>query len=235
MNLLSRAALALAGALLLCAPALADTLHRSGPSNERLDLVILADGFTAAEEGEFNADARKVLDKMRGLEPFNRYLGLMNVHTGFRASARSGLRSDSAYGTEFAGEGFFSTLLRAQRISLIQSDALRAGGDADVILVLVNSSRRGGTAYGKICYPSSGATATAVHELGHSLGGLGDEYGSWSGTPKLTRAQYDARYPNLTTQTSRERLPWKDWVDSGTRVPASFFTSGVSAHQGGGG
>lgn len=234
MHLLPRAVLALAGALFVCAPAFAETWHRSGPASERLDISILADGFTADEEDEFRRDARKVFDQLRGLEPFNQYMGLLNVHVGFRASSRSGLRSDSAYGTEFAGSGFFSTLLRAQRISLIQSDAVRAGGDADVILVLVNSNRRGGTAYGKICYSSSGATATALHELGHSLGGLGDEYGSWSGTPKLTRAQYDARYPNLTTQSSRDRLPWKDWVDSGTRVPASFFTSGVSAHKGGG-
>ena len=222
-------------ALLVCAPVtFSQTLHRSGPAADRLDLVILADGYRAGDRADFEDDADRVLEALRSTEPFASYMSLMNVHRGFRASGSSGSSADNAYGTQFSG-GFFSPRLRASRVTLLLADAVRAGGEADAVLVILNASRRGGTATGNTCYVSSGAgPRVALHELGHAIGRLGDEYSSFSGTPTLTRAQLAQIYPNLTTESTRGRLPWSDWVASSTRVPATLFTGGVSAYAGGG-
>ena len=228
-------ALALACALLLApAAALGDTLHRSGPAEDRLDLVILADGYRASEKPQFEAEARRVWDALRSTEPFSHYAGLLNVHTGFRASPKSGVSPDSAYATRFRTT--FGTLFYSDNRRLILSDAVRAGGgEADAVLVIVPGWRTGGTAVGQICFITTGAgPEVAVHELGHVIGGLGDEYSSWSGTPSLSLEQTAARYPNLTMAKTRGQLPWKDWVESSTTVPATLFTSKVSAYQGGG-
>lgn len=228
---------ALIPALLALSPALAqaDTLHRSGPPEDRLDLVILADGYKANEEDEFQREAARVWAEMKETKPFDRYAPLMNVSTGFRASQRSGANKDNAYGTHFAG-GFFATLLRSQRPSLILADAVRAGGgEADVVLVIVKANRRGGTATGNVCYVSSGAgPRVAIHELGHSIARLGDEYSGLSGTPRLTREQIASIYPNLSLSKKRSELPWKDWVAEDQRLPGGWFTKGVGAFEGGG-
>tara|TARA_R110002072_G_scaffold43550_4_gene122149 strand:- start:4679 stop:5269 length:591 start_codon:yes stop_codon:yes gene_type:complete len=196
-------------------------------------LVILADGYRANEEADFDREAARVWAEMAKTAPFDRYAPLMNVSTGFRASQRSGSSKDNAYGTHFAG-GFFATLLRAQRPSLVLADAVRAGGgEADVVLVILKGNRRGGTATGNVCYVTSGAgPRVAIHELGHSIARLGDEYSGLSGTPRLTRAQMAAIYPNLTTESTRDALPWKDWVAQDQRIPGGWFTKGVGAFAG---
>lgn len=229
--------LALIPALLALSPALAqaDSLHRSGPPEDRLDLVILADGYKASEERDFDREAARVWAAMKDMAPFDRYAPMMNVSTGFRASSRSGSSKNNAYGTHFAG-GFFATLLRAERPSLILADAVRAGGgEADVVLVILKGNRRGGTATGNVCYVTSGAgPRVAIHELGHSIARLGDEYSGLSGTPRLTREQVSSIYPNLTNKSKRDELPWKDWVARDQRIPGGWFTKGVGAFQGGG-
>lgn len=228
--------LALLPALLALSPALAqaDSLHRTGPPEDRLDLVILGDGFKSNEEADFDREAARVWAEMTRTEPFASYQGLMNVSTGFRASSRSGPGENNAYGSHFPK--FFGSLILAKRASLVLADAVRAGGgEADVVLVVVKSNRRGGTATGNVCYVTTGAgPRVAIHELGHSVARLGDEYSGLSGTPRLTREQMASIYPNLTTKSNRSELPWKDWVAADTRVPGSFFTRGVGAFKGGG-
>jgi len=228
---------ALIPALLALSPALAqaDSLHRTGPPEDRLDLVILADGYRANEEADFDREAARVWAEMVKTAPFDRYAPMMNVSTGFRASQRSGSSKNNAYGTHFAG-GFFATLLRAERASLVLADAVRAGGgEADVVLVILKGSRRGGTATGNVCYVTSGAgPRVAIHELGHSIARLGDEYSGLSGTPRLSREQMAAIYPNLTLASKRADLPWKDWVAQDQRIPGGWFTKGVGAFAGGG-
>jgi hypothetical protein len=222
-------------ALLALTPTLAaaDTLHRTGPAEDRFDLVLLADGYRSEDRGDFEREAGRVLEGLRGAEPFSRYLGLMNVHTGFRPSASSGTGGDTAYGTHFPQSG--RTTLRATRTTLLLGDAVRAGGEADAVLVIVNSGRRGGTAIGSLCFVTRGAgPRVALHELGHAIGRLGDEYSSWAGSPTRSREAMAQAYPNLTTATTREQLPWKDWVARSASVPAHLFSSGVSAYRGGG-
>ena len=225
-------------ALSAFAPSLAfgETLHRTGSSASRHDLVILADGYRASEREEFDREALAVLQALRAAEPFRSNMGRMNVHTGFRPSARSGpSETNNAYGTHFGNSFFlsFDTRVQANNRLLIMQDAARFGGDADSILVILKSSRRGGTAYGHLCFVTSGAGhRTALHELGHAIGRLGDEYST--GDLGITRQQVARLYPNLTTANTRAQLPWRDLVHASTPVPGNSFTSGVSAFEGGG-
>ena len=197
----SRLPLLLTACFALPTFALGDTLQRSGPAEDRLDLVILGDGYRSTDRADFESDANRLWDQLRTTEPFTRYAGLMNVHTGFRASSIRGPGENNAYGTHFVT--LFGTRLRATRMTLLLADAVRAGGEADAVIVLVNTNRRGGTAIGSVCFASSSAPRVGIHELGHVIGRLGDEYSSFSGTPSLTREQLARIYPNLTTASTR--------------------------------
>lgn len=223
----------------------ADTLHRSGPAEERLDLVILGDGFRAQDQGRFDEAARRLWEALRTTEPFSQYTGLLNVHTGFRASAESGTGPNTAYGTRFVSAD--SNALYADRLALLLGDAVRAGGgEVDRVIVIVDSGRHGGATVGTVAYVSTGMDwiSTALHELGHLVGNVGDEYEHtgqqvrWTalagGDEAAARRLITDRYANLTLASTREALPWREWVQPSTHVPARSLSDGVSAWEGGG-
>ena len=48
-------------------------LQITGPPAERLNLVILGDGYTAAEQAKFHADVERNLNVQWSIEPFRSY------------------------------------------------------------------------------------------------------------------------------------------------------------------
>ena len=86
----------IAALALLAASASAQTVRtvvQNGPSEDLYDMVILGDGYTAAEQGQFDQDVVDVIDYFRNTPnkfPYGAYFDLYNVHTVFRASNQSG-------------------------------------------------------------------------------------------------------------------------------------------------
>ena len=70
--------LALAGSALAQTPTVRTVLD-NGPSATRYDMVILADGYQAAEEGRFNQDVLTFLTGLCQKEPFSTFSLYFNV------------------------------------------------------------------------------------------------------------------------------------------------------------
>jgi hypothetical protein len=158
-------------------------LHQSGPSSNRLDIVILGDGYTEAQLGLFHQHAEAKWRDISGTEPFTTYASYFNVWMVDVVSPQSGVdndptpptQRDTALDMQFWCNGTERLLCVNQ--TKAQAAAAAAPG-VDQILVLANSSKYGG-AGGGVATSSGGNTAAGlitVHELGHSLGGLADEY-----------------------------------------------------------
>ncbi|MFG2296040.1 M64 family metallopeptidase [Streptomyces sp. NPDC048603] len=165
----------------------------NGPSADRLDVVVIGDGYTADELAGFHADARAKWGELAAVQPYTTYQGLFNVWTVDAVSQESGVSGDpgrdvvrdTALGSYF----WCGDIERLLCIDQAKVDAYAARvPDADLVLVLANSSKYGGAGYNE---PSATlgydgiATASArnaksgqvaVHETGHSLGWLADEY-----------------------------------------------------------
>src|SRR5690606_16103767 len=65
------------------------TVVQNGPSDELYDMVFLGDGYTAADQAQFDQDVIAVVDHFRNTPdkfPYGAYFGLYNVHSVFRAS-----------------------------------------------------------------------------------------------------------------------------------------------------
>ena len=88
---------------------------------------------------------------------------------------------------------------------------------ADFIFIVVNSTLPGGLRSGNILkVTTQESAATIAHEFGHGFGNLGDEYstsgkGAYSGT--------EPQRVNLTIETSRSKIKWKQYIDPGTPIP----------------
>ncbi|MEZ5193243.1 MAG: M64 family metallopeptidase [Nocardioides sp.] len=100
--------------------------------------------------------------------------------------------------------------------------------DVDVILVFVNHVQPGGTGADGVAVSYAGGwlDGTAIHELGHSAFGLGDEYPYLAGcaSGETTQDQYtgaEPLEPNLTINVDRATIKWASYVDASTPLPTT--------------
>jgi hypothetical protein len=71
-----------------------NTIFRSGPSDERLDIVILGDGYREEDQAQFDLDVQKIAERLQETEPYASEIGLINVHSVFTPSVEKGAGYD---------------------------------------------------------------------------------------------------------------------------------------------
>ncbi|EFL19097.1 secreted protein [Streptomyces sp. C] len=165
----------------------------NGPTADRLDVVVIGDGYTAGELDRFHADARAKWAEVTAVEPYTTYRDLFNVWTVDAVSAQSGVSGDPGPDTvrDTALGSYFwcESIERLLCVDQPKVDAYVAKAPAaDLVIVLANSAKYGGAGYNEPSatlgyegistasagHPKSGQVA--IHETGHSLGKLADEY-----------------------------------------------------------
>lgn len=240
--------------LTMTAPARAEELHHGGPSEDRMDLVMISEGFTAGERDRFIRDTDDILKALKTLEPWKSYINCFNVHRAFLPARASGLgdATKTRYGTYRVGR---STTIKAKDMAGIVRDAQDHATEADFVLVVVNDRLRGGTASGMVGFVANYGWYNwiAVHELGHVVADLADEYvkperlahvidplrranpGNPDRAVETFLKAYLGRKPNVSAFAERSRLPWADWIQPGTPLPTrdTGAWSTVGAFEGG--
>ncbi|MBT2439156.1 hypothetical protein J7E93_03265 [Streptomyces sp. ISL-36] len=222
----------------------------NGPTADRLDIVVVGDGYTAAEQGQFHADAREKWAELTAVEPYTTYRNLFNVWTVDAVSNQSGVSGDPDPATvRDTALGSYFWCDDIERLLCIDQDKVDGyvakAPEADLVLVLANSAKYGGAGYNEpsptlgyegISTASAGnekSGQVAIHETGHSLGKLADEY-FYSDYPGYERyAGPEPADANITTldvaDLASQRAKWHRWLgepspDGGT----------VGAYEGGG-
>ncbi|MFG2827453.1 M64 family metallopeptidase [Streptomyces sp. NPDC048434] len=223
------------------------SIVQNGPVGTKLDVVFIGDGYTAAQQEDFHADVRAKWAKISAVEPYASYAGLFNVWAVDAVSNESGVSGDptkdvvhdTALDSAFFCDG--TERLLCVDTGKVESYASKAPA-ADLVVMLANSTKYGGAGYNDVSSQvgyDGIATASsdndrsdqiAVHETGHSLGKLADEYdygqsGTYSG-PEPAEA-------NLTTlsadQMTAQQQKWYRWI--GQESPDG---GAVGAFEGGG-
>jgi len=192
----------------------------NGPRDKRINMVVLGDGFTAAQQGNFIADATTLVNYIFNKSPFNQYKNYFNVYAVKVISAESGVKHPGtatdvtepvfpvSNPNNFLGTTFDVGVHRcvySNNTNLVTNVLASNVPDFDVAFVLGNSPQYGGCG-GTYAFLSNhpNATEIVVHELGHSFGKLADEY--WfSGTGES---------PNKTQNSNPATIKWKNWVGS---------------------
>jgi subtilisin family serine protease len=221
---------------------------RGNPRN-RMDLLILGDGYTAEEEGTFTNDAKKLVNDFFSLTPYAEYRNLFNVTLLYTPSNESGA-DHPAYSGSCPGNDnpdccddplMLQDPLRGKKVStafnsrfcafhvhrLLTVDNVPAFAaaanvpDWDVILMLVNDPTYGGSG-GRISVSSlhSLSVDIARHEFGHTFSGLADEYDdAASGFPSCSDISGPPCEPNVTDQRNRAQVKWLPWIQASVPVP----------------
>ena len=211
----------LAFAVLPAAAADVVRLKGNGPAANRLDLVILGDGYRASEMQKFARDARGFMRAFFREEPFATYAKYFNVARIDTPSKQSGagengVSKNTVYGSAFGCLGI-QRLLCADWVKIEGVLAANVGTDArDLVLVLVNTPEYGGSG-GRYAVSSTheASGAIAIHEFGHSFGLLDDEYVEESSCGFYTQPWGF----NVTQEKKRKKLPWAHLVARSTPLP----------------
>ena len=220
---------------------------RSGSPQECIDVVFLAEGYTAAEMETFFADARAATDALLAHEPFKGMASRFNIVAVGAVSADSGV-SVPLHGAwrNTVVHSHFSTFYSDRYLTTPHVFALHdalEGVPYEHVIVLANTDTYGG---GGIYNLYTLTTAhhdqfrpVVVHEFGHSFGGLADEYFYDSPYEPVYPADTEPWEQNITTRCDFGSK-WADMITYGTPVPTPDAmgqkapTRHVGLYEGGG-
>jgi hypothetical protein len=208
----------------------------------RLDLLFIGDGYTAAEADRFESDVESVAAQFLAASPYGEYSNYLNIVRHFVASPQSGADHPVCKGDPFAvhdpKEGtFVQTAFDAtyctngiQRLLTVNPlkvfAAAAAVPDWDKIVVIVNDGLYGGSG-GTVPVISADHSAVSLlqHEYGHSFTMLADEYSHpYPGYPACSDISGRMRCePNVTDRSIRDEIKWKAWIAATTPVPTPEF------------
>ena len=163
-----------------------ETILYNGEPDNRIDLVFVGDGYLESELPAYGPRCLAALDELFAEEPFSSYRPFFNAHRVDVVSAESGVDNDPVEGIDrdtALGMTFFCNgIERLLCVSVsAATDAANAAPDVDQIFAVANSTKYGGAGYssadiGTFSSDNTGSLQVAIHELGHSLGNLADEY-----------------------------------------------------------
>ena len=219
-------------------------VFENGPPSEKVDLLVIGEGYTAAQLPKFHADATRLVSALFEEEPFRSRKGDFNVWGLDLPSAESGVsrpRAGQFRRTPLSAE---YNIFDSERYLLTYDNrALRDAASAapyEFLEILVNEAQYGGGGIFNFQATAAADTGFAeyvfIHEFGHHFAGLADEYYT-SDVAYETGATYHPEpwEPNVTALHDPATVKWGDLVGVDVPLPTPWdkdlFEAGSVAAQ----
>jgi hypothetical protein len=205
-------------------------LHESGDPATKLDLLILGDGYTAADRRKFERDARRLVNVLFSMSPFKERQRDINIWGLAPGSAQSGISRPSQHIFKRTPVATTYDAFDSERYVLtFDNRAFRdiaAQAPYDVVEILTNTATYGGGGifglYSTVAADSAWAPYIFVHEFGHHLAALADEYYTSEVAYLPATDRVEPWEPNVTALLDPATLKWKDLVTAGTSLPTPW-------------
>ncbi len=216
----------------------------SGPSEDKLDIVVIPEGYTKDEMEKFKDDCEKLRDDLFNYSPFKEVKDKFNIWGVEAPSLESG--------TDIPGDGVWKNTILNSHFYTFDSERylmttsyfmvrdLASNVPYDQIYILVNTSKYGGGAvynyYTLTAVDNRLTPQIMVHEFGHGLAGLADEYGNDNTYQDMYPLDVEPWEANLTTLVNFASK-WKDLVKPGTPIPTPStdqYKNKIGVFEGGG-
>jgi hypothetical protein len=226
-----------------------ETIRNNGDPNNRVDIAILGDGYTASQLTQYRSDVEDFVTGLFLASPFSEYRRYFNVHRIDVISSESGADHPERNPPLFRNTAFNAryNCFNVLRLLCVDEDKvidvlLRsvAPERRDVVIVIVNDPEYGGSG-GMLAVASTNTQVVelVLHELGHSFGLLADEYTDAQLCDESV-TPVEPPEPNATKEILRGAIKWNvgggppaGWIDAATPVPTAGETPGlVGAYPG---
>ena len=204
-----------------------ETIISHGGSQNRVDIAILGDGYTASQMTQYRADVQTAMQSFFRQEPFFEYQKYFNVHRVDVVSNQSGADHSNRQPPVFVDTALDAAYNCAniQRLICVNYTKVYAAinrslpaSHFDIILVIVNDTEYGGSGGTAAVFSiDRSAVETALHEVGHSFGLLADEY---TGGGPSCNPNFEPSEANATRETNRDAIKWRHWIAPTTLIPS---------------
>lgn len=197
-----------------------------GDPKDRIDVVIVAEGYTKDETDKFFSDSEQAVEAILSHEPFKSYKDRFNFAAVATPSEDSGVSipgkniwKNTATGSHF--DTFYSArYLTTLNIKTLHN--LLNGIPYEHIIILANTENYGGggifNSYTLTAAHHPAFLPVVVHEFGHSFGGLADEYYYDDQYETMYPSDTEPWEPNITTLADFASK-WQDMLPEGAVIP----------------
>ncbi len=205
-------------------------LQKMGDPATKVDLLVLGDGYTAAERPKYEKDARRFMEALFSTSPFREHQKDFNVWGLCPAAEESGVSRPSSgiYRRSPVG-ATYDTFGTERYVLTTENRALRdvaSFAPYEFIEILVNGQTYGGggifNQYATVAIDNLWSGYVGVHEFGHQFAGLADEYYTSEVAYLPAEKKTEPWEPNVTALLDPANLKWKDLVAPGTPVPTPW-------------
>jgi len=206
-------------------------LEEHGAPRDKVDLLLVGDGYTAAEcAAKFTGDAQRMMGALFREQPFTRRRNDFNVWGLCPPSKESGISRPSTGIQHRTPVAATYDAFGSERYILTFDDrALRevaSRAPYEAIVILANGKTYGGggifNEHATVAVDSTWAEYIFVHEFGHHFAALADEYYTSPVAYAPVAGVVEPWEPNVTAQLEREQLKWRHLVARSTPVPTPW-------------
>jgi len=157
---------------------------QNGNPRDKVDLLLMGDGYTSAEMDKWHADARRMTETLFSVFPFREHRRDFNVWAVDTPAAESGAArpSDGVYRRSPLG-ATYDAFGSERYVLTFDNKRLREAAAAapyEFIEIIVNDRKYGGggifNLFATVAADNAFTPYVFVHEFGHHFAGLADEY-----------------------------------------------------------
>lgn len=209
----------------------------NGPPRDKVDLLLLGDGYTAAEMETWHADAKRLAELLFAVSPFKERRGDFNVWAIDTPAAESGVSRPlegiwrrSPIGAQYDAFGSERYVLAFDNKRWRE---IAGAAPYEVVEIVVNDRKYGGggifNGLATVASDNAYTPYVFVHEFGHHFAGLADEY---YGSPVAyagATARPEPWEPNVTADPAAAK--WAELIAEGTPLPTPWRKEEFEALQ----
>jgi len=211
----------------------------NGDPAEKVDLLLLGDGYTADEQDAFIAKAHEMADVLFSTSPFKERKQDFNVWALAPAARESGVSRPSTNTYRDSPIGATYDAFRSERYVLTLDNKswrrIASSTPYDFVEILTNTETYGGGGiYGLFSTAAANgewAPYLFVHEFGHHFAGLADEYYTSSVAYEGPEVIIEPYEPNVTALLDPDNLKWKHLLGDDTPLPTPWPKQEFEEHS----
>ena len=200
----------------------------NGDPSHKVDLLILGDGYTAKERAKFIKDAKRFTETLFSYEPYKSHRKDFNVRGLCPASQESGISRPSTGVYKHSPLGCSYDAFGSERYVLTTDNRafrdIASQAPYDFVEILVNSRTYGGGGihqlYGTVASDNAFSPYIFVHEFGHHIAGLADEYYTSDAILESSKARIEPWEPNVTADPLHPK--WAELLTPGIALPTPW-------------
>jgi hypothetical protein len=207
-----------------------DIISENGPADKKVDIVILGDGYSKTEMEKFRKDASRLSGYLMNAEPFKSYSKEFNIRAIETPAESSGVTKPhhgiykrtplSVHYSSFDSERYALTYDN-RSVRDIASQV-----PYDLMVIMLNERTYGGggiyNLYTTVSADNKFAEYIMIHEFGHHMAALADEYYTSSVSYEVAPVKVEPWETNITALFDKSNLKWKDLVEVNTPIPTPW-------------